>query len=111
MILEYNTTHLPNLPFDNNEEDIGLRASNYNDKRIRLRPANNMDSNNNRDIAQQRLTTPDWILRKRLLSELSRNFKKVMFSKSSFLFGISLLDIRYEHPGSQNNNLFYSFNN
>lgn len=59
MILEYNTPHPPNLPSDNNEEDIGLKASNYNNKKIRLGPVDNMDSNNNRDIDQQRPTTLD----------------------------------------------------
>ena len=33
-----------------------------------------------------------------------------MFSESEFLAGILVLDIRYEHPGCQNINLFYAFN-
>ena len=34
-----------------------------------------------------------------------------MFSKSEFPFGTSVLNTRYEHFRSQNNNLFYPFNN
>lgn len=34
-----------------------------------------------------------------------------MFSKSEFPVSILVLDIRYKHPESQNNNLLYLFNN
>lgn len=34
-----------------------------------------------------------------------------MFSKYEFLIITPVLDIRYEHPKSLNNNLFYWFNN
>ena len=33
-----------------------------------------------------------------------------MFSESKFPAGTPILDTRYEHPRSQNNNLFYLFN-
>ena len=46
----------------------------------------------------------------RPLCESSSIFRKVTFSESEFLAGTLILDTRYEHPGSQNNNLFYSFN-
>lgn len=35
----------------------------------------------------------------------------MMFSNSKFSAGTPVLDTRYKHPGSQNNNLFYPFNN
>ena len=37
-------------------------------------------------------------------------FQEVTFSKSKFPASIPVLDIRYKHPESQNNNLFYLFN-
>ena len=33
-----------------------------------------------------------------------------MFGESEFLAGIPVLDTQYKHPGSQNNNPFYPFN-
>ena len=45
-----------------------------------------------------------------LLSKLSFIFREVKFSESEFLTGILVFDTRYEHPGCQNNNSFYSFN-
>ncbi len=109
VILEDNTTNYPDLLSDNNKESISLGISNHGEKRIRLadndekdiRPAN---------INQQRPTTPHWTLWNGLLSELSRNFREITFSKSEFPFGTPVYDTRYEYPESQNNYLFYLFN-
>lgn len=49
------------------------------------------------------------MLQNRLLSESCSTFKEVMFSKSEFAAHTYVLDTRYKHPGSQNNNLFYPF--
>lgn len=47
--IEYNNVNPPNLPSDNNKEDISLVASNNGDKKIKPRLANTTGSNN-RDI-------------------------------------------------------------
>lgn len=52
------------------------------------------------DINKQKPITLNWISQNRLFSELSRNFKEVIFSKSECSFGISVLDSRYTHSGS-----------
>ena len=44
-------------------------------------------------------------------SESSSSLKKVRFSEQEFPTGKSVSDIKYHHQGSQNNNLFHSFNN
>ena len=45
-----------------------------------------------------------------LASESSSFLKKVRFSKQEFLVGKLVSDIKYYHLGSQNDNLFHSFN-
>lgn len=52
VILEYNITNSLNLLSDNNEEDIGLKASNNGNKRTKLRSVDNTGSNNNNNIDQ-----------------------------------------------------------
>ncbi len=60
------------------------------------------DNKNSRptDIDIKRPATLNETLRNELPNELSRNFKEVTFSKSEFLFGIPVLDIRYMRPRS-----------
>lgn len=58
-IFEYNTTNPPNLLSDNNKEDICPGASKNGDKKIKLGPVDTTDSNNDGDIDQQSLSTPD----------------------------------------------------
>ena len=38
------------------------------------------------------------------------NFREITFNEFEFLVGTPVLDIRYEYLRSQNNNLFYPFN-
>lgn len=38
-------------------------------------------------------------------------FREITFSESKFLAGIPVLNTKYKHIKSQNNNPFYSFNN
>ena len=45
-----------------------------------------------------------------LASELSLSLRKIRFSKQEFSASKPILDIKYYHLGSQNNNLFYPFN-
>ncbi len=45
-----------------------------------------------------------------LASELSPSLREIRFSKQEFPAGIPVSDIKYQHPGSQNNNLFHPFN-
>ena len=49
----------------------------------------------------------DWLFE----IELSSSLKKFKFGKKEFLAGISISNIKYDHPGSQNDNLFYAFYN
>ncbi len=111
-ILEYNTTNHPALPSDYFEEDISLKASNNDEEEIRPADTTDNDDENSKlaDIDKKRLTIPNWTPQNGLLSELSRNFREVTFSKSKFLVGTPILDTRYVHPGSQSNNPFYLFN-
>ena len=45
-----------------------------------------------------------------MLSESFSTFREVTFSESEFLADTPVLDTRYEHLESQNNNPFYLFN-
>ena len=56
-----------------------------------IRPAN---------IDKKRPIIPNEILSNVLLSELSRNFREITFSKFEYLVGIPVLNTRYEHFGS-----------
>ncbi len=111
-ILEYNTINHPDLPRDYFEEDISPGASN-NDKE-KIRPANTTgnDDENSRptDIDKQRPITPNCKTQNRLLSELSWNFREVIFGESKFLVSTSVLDTKYMHHRSRSNNLFHPFN-
>lgn len=51
-LLKYHITNPPNLPSDNNKEDINLKTFNNGNKKIRFRPANTTSSSNNKDIDQ-----------------------------------------------------------
>ena len=62
------------------------------------------------DMDKQRPATPNWTPRNGLLSKSSSTFREMTFSESKFLAGIPVLDTRYKHPESQNNNPFYLFN-
>lgn len=62
------------------------------------------------NIDKWRPATPNWTSQNKLLSELSSIFKEMMFSESKFSAGILVLDIRYKHLKSHNNNPFYLFN-
>ena len=42
--------------------------------------------------------------------ELSSSLREVRFSEREFSTSISVSAIKYDHPGSQNNNLSYPFN-
>ncbi len=46
-----------------------------------------------------------------LVSESSSFLREVRFSEQEFPTGIPVSNIKYHHPGFQNNNLFHSFNN
>ena len=46
-----------------------------------------------------------------LASESSSSLREVMFSEHEFSTGKLVLDIKYHHLGSQNDNFFYLFNN
>lgn len=97
---------------DSYEKNISLRELNNNKKKIRL-----VDIDNNKkiirlaNIDKQKPATPNWTFQKRLLSELSSTFKEVTFSKSEFPASTFVLDTKYKYLESQNNNLFYFFNN
>lgn len=62
------------MPSDNNKEDIYPKTSNNSNKKIRSGLADTINSNNNRDIDQQRPIIPDSIPQNEVLSELSQNF-------------------------------------
>ncbi len=109
VILKDNTTNRPDLPSDNNEESISPGASNHGEERTKLAGNNNEDIRP-ADIDQLRPTTPNWTPWNGLLSQSSQNFREVTFSESEFPVGTPVLDTRYKHPGSQNNNPFYPFN-
>lgn len=61
-------------------------------------------------IDKQRPAIPNQTSQNKLLNKLSSIFKERMFSKSEFLAGILVLDIRYKHLESHNNNPVYLFN-
>ena len=44
-------------------------------------------------------------------SELSSSLREVKFSEQEFLTSTPVSNIKYDHPGSQNDNLFYPFHN
>lgn len=73
--------------------------------------ANNDTNIRSANIDQQKPATLNWISQNGLLSELSQNFQKVIFNESKFLFNTLVFDTKYEHHRTQNNNLFYLFNN
>ena len=88
------------------------KVSNHGDLE-KIRPANrsnNEEDIRSADIEKQRPVTPYETPQNGLLSELSSTFREVTFSKSKFPAGTSVFDIQYKHPESQNNNLFYPFN-
>ena len=111
LILDYNTTNSLNLPSDNNEEDISPVTSKNSKEKIR--PTN---INNNKkdirlaDIDKEKPAIPNWMSQNGLLIELSLTFKEVTFNEYKFPAGILVLDTRFKHPGSQNNNFLYNFN-
>lgn len=111
-VLDYNMTNSLNLPSDNNEKNIRLVASDNDKERIRLADIDN-DKENIRpaDIDEQRPAISNWTIQNGLLSKSSSTFREVMFDKSKFLASTPVSNTRYEHPGSQNNNPFYLFNN
>ena len=110
-MLNYNRTNLLDLLSDNNKEDIGPEASNNGKERIRLADMDNYKEDiRPADIDKKRPASPYWMSQNGLLSELSSNLRDVMFSESKFPVSTPVLDTRYKHPGSQNNNLFYPFN-
>ncbi len=45
-----------------------------------------------------------------LASELSSSLREVRFCEQGFPAGIPVSDIKYHHPGSQNDNPFHPFN-
>ena len=45
-----------------------------------------------------------------LANESSLSLREVKFGEQEFPAGKHVSDIKYHHPGSQNDNLFYSFN-
>ena len=107
IILEDNIINCLDLLPD--KEDISLKASNHGKKRIRS-ACNNNDNIRLANIDQQRPTTRNWTSQNRLLNESSQNFREITFSKSKFPLGIPVLNTRYKHLESQNNNPFYLFN-
>ena len=110
-VLDYNTTNPPDLPSNNNKEDISPGASHNGEEKIK--PAdmdNNKEDIRPADIDEQRPATPNRTPRNGLLSELSSTFREVTFSEAKFPADTLVSDTRYEHPRSQNNNLFYLFN-
>ena len=110
-ILEYKTTNHSDLPSDNFEEDISPGASNNGEEKIRPVDIDNDEEDiRPADLDKQRLAIPNWRPQNRLLSELSSTFREVTFSESEFPAGTPVSDTQYEHPGSQNNNPFYPFN-
>ena len=110
-MLDDNRTNSLDLPSDNNKENISPNASNNGKKKIRPADIDNDEQDMRQaDIDKQRPTTPNWTPWNGLLNESSLTFREMMFSKSEFLAGIPVLDTRYEHSGSQNNNPFYPFN-
>ena len=101
------------MPLKSNKENITSEVSNYGNSK-KTRPTN--IGNNKKDIKpadidKQKLATLNLIPWIKLLSELSSTFKEVTFSESEFLAGILVFDTQYKYPWSQNNNLFYLFNN
>ena len=110
-MLDYNTTNFLDMPSKNNKEDISLRASNISKERIRPVDMNNDEKDiRPADIDKKMLATPNWTSQNSLLSKLSSTFREITFNKSEFSAGTLVLDTRYKHPRSQNNNLFYLFN-
>ena len=99
------------MPSDNFEKNISPRASNNGKERIRPADINNNEKSiKPADLNKQRPATPNWRPQNGLLSESSSTFKEVTFSESEFPAGTPVSDTQYEHPGSQNNNPFYPFN-
>ncbi len=98
-ILKYKMTNHPDLLSDYFEEDISPEASNNHEEEIRLADIIGNDDKNSRpmDIDKQRPTTPNWIPRNGLLSELSQNFREVIFSEFKFLVSTSVSDTSYVH--------------
>ncbi len=105
-------TNHPDLLSDYFKDDVSPRVPNNNKEEIKLADTTSNDHENSRlmGIDKQRPITLNLTFRNGLLSELSRNFREVIFSESKFLVGIPVLDIRYIHSRSQSSNPFHLFN-
>ena len=109
--MEYNTTNHLDFPSNNFEENINPGALNNSEERIRPADIDNNEENiRPADLDKQRPATPKWRPRDGLLSKLFSTFRKMAFSESEFPAGTPVSDTQYKHPKSQNNNLFYAFN-
>ena len=64
-------------------------------------------SSNTRSRAKARCTLQDRLLG----SESSSSLKEVRFSEKEFPIGTTVFNIKFDHPRSQNDNLFYLFHN
>lgn len=105
------TNHLDFL-LDNYQKEIYLKILNNSIEEIRLTDINiNKEDISLKDIDKKRSVIPCQTFYNILQIELFLIFREEIFRKSKFLTGISILDIRYKYPGTQNNNLFYPFNN
>lgn len=98
---------------DNFEENISSNTSNNGEKEFK--PANTISNNNKNskyaNIDQQRPIIPNRIFQNGLLSDLSRNFRQIIFSESEFSVSIPISNTRYKHSEYSSSNQFHSFNN
>lgn len=110
-ISEYNMTNYLDFLLDKRKKDINWAVSNNGKEEIRSTDIDNNEKDIKlADIEKQRLASSNWIPENRMLSKLSSTFKEVTFNKSEFSTGILVLDTRYLHLKSQNNNPFYLLN-
>lgn len=56
------------------------------------------------------LVAQTWMLWNRMFSKFFSTFKEMSFNESKFPTGIVVLDNKYKHLWSQNNNKFYLIN-
>lgn len=110
-VLNYNITNFLNLLSNNNKKDIKLIILENNKEKIRLADIDNNKKNiRPTDINKKKPITINWTFWNRLLSKFFLTFRKVIFNKSEFLAGISVLNTKYKHLKCQIYNLIYLFN-
>lgn len=99
------------------EEDINILGyfRLFKDDKLKEQDIERDQSNVMSEKSDTRICARDSLLRytpqdQLLISKSLASLREIQFSKQEFLTGKPISDIKFSHLDSQNNNLFYSFN-